>query len=262
MFKTKGFRFQYFVFSWGLFSLIFLRWDLISLWALPISALSVFFSLFKLLTSLKEQSLLWKMATISVLIIPVCFFISYSEFLPDRSLDVSSVVRSNFIVIQGGGNPITNHHHSSDYQKYAADIVKVKSPLFTSKKDLFSFELEDFHSFNEKIYSPCKGVVLNMQNNFQNEPVYQPSKKIPSNSVTISCEGNMIVKMSHFNRNSITVKVDDSVEKGDFLGKIGNSGNSSEPHLHIQANDTNSGKSIRLSYYGFELLKYFPIKLF
>lgn len=101
-----------------------------------------------------------------------------------------------------------------------------------------------------------------MQNNFQNEPVYQPSKKIPSNSVTISCEGNMIVKMSHFNRNSITVKVDDSVEKGDFLGKIGNSGNSSEPHLHIQANDTNSGKSIRLSYYGFELLKYFPIKLF
>ena len=42
------------------------------------------------------------------------------------------------------------------------------------------------------------------------------------------------VEISHFLQNSIVVKEGAYVQKGDILGLCGNSGNSPEPHIHIQ----------------------------
>ncbi len=39
--------------------------------------------------------------------------------------------------------------------------------------------------------------------------------------------------MAHFQKNSIKLVPGDNVTHGDFIGNVGNSGNSSEPHLHI-----------------------------
>jgi murein DD-endopeptidase MepM/ murein hydrolase activator NlpD len=38
--------------------------------------------------------------------------------------------------------------------------------------------------------------------------------------------------LAHLKQGSIVVKVGDNVKRGQLLGKCGNSGNSSEPHLH------------------------------
>jgi murein DD-endopeptidase MepM/ murein hydrolase activator NlpD len=40
--------------------------------------------------------------------------------------------------------------------------------------------------------------------------------------------------LAHFQRGSVAVKAGDRVQRGQLLGKCGNSGNSSEPHLHYQ----------------------------
>jgi murein DD-endopeptidase MepM/ murein hydrolase activator NlpD len=45
---------------------------------------------------------------------------------------------------------------------------------------------------------------------------------------------------AHFQPGSIRVKVGDKVSPGQVLGLVGNSGNSSEPHLHFQLMDRNS----------------------
>ena len=39
---------------------------------------------------------------------------------------------------------------------------------------------------------------------------------------------------AHFQRGSVAVKAGDRVQRGQLVGKCGNSGNSSEPHLHYQ----------------------------
>ncbi|MNC48479.1 Murein DD-endopeptidase MepM [compost metagenome] len=43
--------------------------------------------------------------------------------------------------------------------------------------------------------------------------------------------------LAHLKQGSVTVKKGDSVKTGDVIGKAGNSGNSSEPHLHYQVSD-------------------------
>ncbi|MFX4228784.1 MAG: M23 family metallopeptidase [Porticoccaceae bacterium] len=54
------------------------------------------------------------------------------------------------------------------------------------------------------------------------------------NHVAIDC-GGFFVFLAHLRRGSILVARGDSVETGDPLGQMGNSGNSSEPHLHVHA---------------------------
>lgn len=41
--------------------------------------------------------------------------------------------------------------------------------------------------------------------------------------------------LAHLRRNSVPVDIGDDVRAGQPLGAIGNSGNTSEPHLHIHA---------------------------
>ena len=45
---------------------------------------------------------------------------------------------------------------------------------------------------------------------------------------------------AHMQPGSLRVKVGDRVRRGQVLGLLGNSGNSSEPHLHFQICDANS----------------------
>jgi murein DD-endopeptidase MepM/ murein hydrolase activator NlpD len=46
-----------------------------------------------------------------------------------------------------------------------------------------------------------------------------------------------VVAICHLQRASILVQLGQSVRVGETLGRCGNSGNSTEPHVHVQAID-------------------------
>ncbi|MFE5670051.1 peptidoglycan DD-metalloendopeptidase family protein [Agromyces sp. NPDC056523] len=50
--------------------------------------------------------------------------------------------------------------------------------------------------------------------------------------------GGPYVALVHLRRGSVRVAVGDVVEVGDVLGECGNSGNSTQPHVHVQAADS------------------------
>ena len=54
------------------------------------------------------------------------------------------------------------------------------------------------------------------------------------NYVAINC-GDFFVILAHLRQGSIAVATGDKVRTGAFLGQMGNSGNTSEPHLHLHA---------------------------
>ena len=61
------------------------------------------------------------------------------------------------------------------------------------------------------------------------------------NNVVIDIGGGRYVLMAHLTPGSIQVKVGDHVELGQQIAKVGNSGNTTEPHLHIQAQTIGTG---------------------
>ena len=59
-------------------------------------------------------------------------------------------------------------------------------------------------------------------------------ENIAGNHILIESNGIEIL-LAHFKKGSIAVKKGDIVTTNSFLGQIGNTGNTSEPHLHIHA---------------------------
>jgi len=56
---------------------------------------------------------------------------------------------------------------------------------------------------------------------------------IPGNTVIIKTVNDEYLFFAHFKQHSIKVKQGQQVKQGELLGLCGNSGNSSEPHLHF-----------------------------
>lgn len=63
---------------------------------------------------------------------------------------------------------------------------------------------------------------------------------VVGNHVTIRGDDGVFAVVAHLRRGSITVGVGDRVRAGDIVGSCGNSGNSSEPHVHAQLMDRRS----------------------
>ena len=60
-------------------------------------------------------------------------------------------------------------------------------------------------------------------------------------NIVIDVGGGRYLEMAHLSPGSIQVKVGDHVRVGQEIAKVGNSGNTSEPHLHIQAQTVGTG---------------------
>src|SRR5208282_3566122 len=63
---------------------------------------------------------------------------------------------------------------------------------------------------------------------------------IGGNHVIMEIGNGLFAFYAHMQPGSLRVKVGDKVRRGQVLGLLGNSGNSSEPHLHFQICNANS----------------------
>ena len=53
------------------------------------------------------------------------------------------------------------------------------------------------------------------------------------NHVVLSLDGGTFLVLAHLQRGSVQVKAGDTAREGQVLGRCGNSGHTSEPHIHI-----------------------------
>lgn len=134
-----------------------------------------------------------------------------------------------FQAVQSGPN---GDIHTLPVEKYALDIAM---PVKFS--DFFRFRksgLESDPIFDTPVYSPCAGTVTIAVGGFPDVPIGISGLADESNHVTVNC-GQFYVAMVHFKKDSILVRVGDTVKIGQQIGLIGNSGHTSGPHLHIMA---------------------------
>ena len=137
-----------------------------------------------------------------------------------------------WFVFWGGDTKEENYHVESNAQKGAFDFL-IKDQEGKSFKNEGKIN-EDYYAFGKRIISPSEGeVVLVVDGVKDNIPGKLNPIYLPGNSVIIKTENNEFLFFAHFIKDSIVVSEGQAVKQGDLLGLCGNSGNSSEPHLHF-----------------------------
>ena len=139
-----------------------------------------------------------------------------------------------YYVAQGGSSFIVNYHRSHPEQAFAADITKLNA-AGARAAGFRPAALERYAIFGEPVYSPCEGEVVSAEGSLPDlTPPERDPENPPGNHVAIACQGVTVV-LAHLQQGSVTVEPGDTVTNGQMLGRIGNSGNTDEPHLHIHA---------------------------
>ena len=140
-----------------------------------------------------------------------------------------------YAVLQGGNSFLTNpFHHWFASDTYGLDLVKLNA-FGTRARSIAPARLEDYASYDVAVYSPCTGIVDEVVGHIaDNPPGETDSQHISGNHVVLRCAA-LRVLLAHLRRGSVTVAPGESIEGGQILGRIGNSGNTNEPHLHVSA---------------------------
>ncbi|NVO58353.1 M23 family metallopeptidase [Rhodobacteraceae bacterium B1Z28] len=137
-------------------------------------------------------------------------------------------------VMQGGQSIILNHHFTTPSQKYATDLVALW-PDGQRAKTVSSSNPEDYAIFGMPVIAPCEGDVLATRDDLPETPIGGANLQAPAgNFVLLSCDG-ITVLLAHLQPGSLSVDAGTGVGTGQELGLVGNSGNSTEPHLHVHA---------------------------
>jgi hypothetical protein len=156
---------------------------------------------------------------------------------PVLNLD-TPVWNGTFFVANGGNTLLVNGHRMSSAataQRYAVDIVKLSQAGRSATTLLPGEDLSQYLIYGEHVYAPCAGTVLLVDTRFDDLPAGISDPENPAgNYVAIGCDQGMTVVLAHLQRD-IRPGLGERVEAGQYIGKIGNSGNTSEPHLHIHA---------------------------
>lgn len=160
----------------------------------------------------------------------------FSEVVYDLPFD------EEWYVYWGGHNTLLNYHYEYEHIRYAYDFIKVENNYSYQGDPLNN---ESYFAFNEPILSPAAGKVIKVVNDIVDNVPGQFNEQNPEgNMVMIEHSHGEISLIAHFKQSSIVVEEGDIVEKGQLLGMTGNSGYSSEPHIHFQINKRLQDKEI------------------
>lgn len=155
--------------------------------------------------------------------------------------------KGEWTVIWGGDTKALNYHVEHEAQKNAFDLVITDEKGKSFKTN--GAANKDYYAFGQELFAPCDGeVVLVVDGIKDNVPGTMNPVYVPGNSVIIKTVNNEYLFFAHFKQHSIKVAEGQKVTKGQFLGLCGNSGNSSEPHLHFHiqnAEDMNVATGIK-----------------
>ncbi|MBO9728162.1 MAG: peptidoglycan DD-metalloendopeptidase family protein [Chitinophaga sp.] len=146
-----------------------------------------------------------------------------------------------YYVLQGGkGLPTNVFHFSLRGAVYAMDIVQLNN-YGGRANQIFSRNLHDYTIFGDTLYAPCDGQVARAYSDDpDNIPPNMNRGPKNTNQVLLETPGYYVF-MGHLKKGSVVVKEGQYVKQGDPLGCVGNSGFSTEPHLHIQVHAKAAG---------------------
>lgn len=144
--------------------------------------------------------------------------------------------RGEWFVFWGGHHVMNNYHYEHESQRYAVDLVQMKDGYTHQGHLMYN---ESYYAFGQDIIAAAEGKVFMSENDIaDNTPVGVTNEDQPMGNYVIIDHGNSEYSIyAHLKQGSVIVKAGDQVSQGDLIGLCGNSGNSTEAHLHFQVSD-------------------------
>lgn len=139
---------------------------------------------------------------------------------------------SGWYVSWGGRDAIRNYHVIAPDQRFAYDFLLQREGRFAANGGLRN---EDHYCWGQPVLAPAAGRIVSAVGDQPDNP--RPSEKLagvapPGNHVVIDHGDGERSLLAHFRQGSLAVKVGDSVVAGQVVGLCGNSGSSTQPHVH------------------------------
>jgi hypothetical protein len=128
-------------------------------------------------------------------------------------------------------------------ETFAADMLQLRKDgrVYSGPID----KLSSYEYYGACVYSAGAGKVVEVVRDLPDEvPGKTPTDvtvlTAAGNHVIIEMDGKRYAMYAHLAAYSVTLQVGDEVAEGQLLGKLGNSGSTSAPHLHFQVMDAPS----------------------
>ncbi|GJM42344.1 MAG: peptidase M24 [Ardenticatenaceae bacterium] len=160
-------------------------------------------------------------------VFPMAYPISLAETNPATAVRLPA--NEPLLVAWGGDTPDVNYHVTFPDARWAYDFV-VEPANSTSKN------LEDYGCWGVPVVAPAAGEIVVVHEGEADVPIGEEhTAGTPSegNHIYMQIAGGTYLAIGHLQQNSIIVSEGDLVAEGEVLGKCGNSGSSSEPHIHL-----------------------------
>ena len=140
--------------------------------------------------------------------------------------------KDEWTVFWGGDTKELNYHVINQAQKNAFDILITNAHGSSFKTD--GKTNEDYYAFGKELFAPCDGEVMLVVDGVKDNMVGEMNPfNAGGNTIILKTANNEYLVFCHFKHQSIKVKEGQKIKQGELLGLCGNSGNSSEPHLHF-----------------------------
>lgn len=146
-----------------------------------------------------------------------------------------------WIVMNGGITPETSHSWDLVSQRYAYDFAVADGEGRRHRGD--GRRCEEYLCYGQPVLAPAAGTVVRVRDGVRDAPrpgtgwVDWLCRDFGGNSVTIRHADGEYSHLAHLLPGSIAVRPGDQVRSGQAVGRCGNSGHSTEPHLHCQLQD-------------------------
>jgi murein DD-endopeptidase MepM/ murein hydrolase activator NlpD len=160
-----------------------------------------------------------------------------SKYLDYRTrTDLRLPFHGEWWVFWGGRTVQENYHAFTGDQRFAYDFVIRRAG---SSHTGSGAENTDYYCFGQPVLAPGGGVVVEAVDGIpDNPPSAMNQTEALGNHVILDHGDGEYSFIAHFRNGSLKVHSGDRVEAGQQLGECGNSGNSSEPHVHYHLQTT------------------------
>ena len=155
-----------------------------------------------------------------------------------RGVVYSLPFSGRWAVINGGVTEATSHSWEIYPQRYAYDFL-----ILDDEGNSFSGDekaLPSYYCYGKDLLAPADGVVVAVKDGFPDCRIMDDGGTDPA---TPDIGGNRVIirhapreysALCHLQCGSVVVHKGQVVQRGDAVGRCGNSGNTTQPHLHFQ----------------------------